>query len=232
MPVHLFGHPAHPGLRTLAEARGLALVEDAAQAHAASREGRPVGTWGTAAAFSFYATKNMTTGEGGMVVFADESAAHTARLLRNQGMERQYENELVGFNLRLTDIAATIGRVQLRRLEELTARRRANAAALDAALRGVVDAPAVAEETVHVYHQYTIRVEGRDRVLEALTDHDVESKVFYPIPVHRLAPYDLDLDLPQTALAARQVLSLPVGPHLSETDVAAVADAVLAAVGG
>ena len=163
MPVHLFGHPAHDDLRRLAEARGLALVEDAAHAHAASIDGRPVGTWGRAAAFSFYATKNMTTGEGGMVVLQEAAAARIARLLRNQGMERQYENEIVGFNLRMTDLAAAMGRVQLRRLGELNGRRIANAGILDGILGGPVSIPTVAEGAVHVYHQYTVRVPAEDR---------------------------------------------------------------------
>ena len=126
MPVHLYGHPADMAglVGAWPSGHGLAVVEDAAQAHGASIDGRPVGSFGDAAAFSFYPTKNMTTGEGGMVVLADDGAARTARLLRSQGMERQYENEIVGFNLRMTDIAAAIGRVQLGRLPGFTETRR------------------------------------------------------------------------------------------------------------
>jgi len=233
MPVHLFGHPVADDLRRLAEARGLAMVEDAAQAHAASLHGRPVGTWGRAAAFSFYATKNMTTGEGGMVVLEDAAAARVARLLRNQGMDRQYENEIVGFNVRMTDVAAAMGRVQLRRLDELNGRRIVNAAILDGILGGAVPVPTVAEGAVHVYHQYTVRVPAgdRDRIQEALTAAGVGSKVFYPIPVHRLAPFDLALDLPETELAAAEVLSIPVAPHLTDAEVIRVGEALLEAVG-
>ena len=114
----------------------MALVEDAAQAHAASIDGRPVGALGDAAAFSFYPTKNMTSGEGGMIVFADAAAERRARLLRNQGMDLPYANQLVGFNLRMTDIAAAIGRVQLRRLDGFTQRRRAHAERLTTELAG------------------------------------------------------------------------------------------------
>src|SRR5690606_10958253 len=132
-----FGHPADiDAFVRLSSRHGLALVEDAAQAHAARFGGVPVGAFGNAAAFSFYPTKNMTTGEGGMAVFADAGVARRARLLRNQGMERPYENEVVGFNLRMTDIAAAIGRVQLRRLNQFTEVRRANAAILTHALSG------------------------------------------------------------------------------------------------
>ncbi len=158
MPVHLYGHPADTvRLEEVARRHGLAVVEDAAQAHAASDDGRPVGSLGAAAAFSFYPTKNMTTGEGGMVVCADESVARQVRLLRNQGMERRYANEVVGFNLRMTDIAAAIGRVQLTRLGDWTERRRSTAAHYDMALTGV-RTPTVRAGAHHVYHQYTVRL--------------------------------------------------------------------------
>src|SRR5690606_26655025 len=138
----------------------LAIFEDAAQAHAASWLGKPVGSFGTTAAFSFYPTKNMTSGEGGMAVCADDQVARRIRLLRNQGMERRYENEIVGFNNRMTDINAAIGRVQLRKLPGWTARRQLNAGYLDEHLTQQVPAvtvPKVAAGAVHVYHQYTIR---------------------------------------------------------------------------
>ena len=135
MPVHLYGHPAQmSALQEVADRHGLAIVEDACQAHLARWRDRPVGAFGAVAAFSFYPTKNMTTGEGGMVVCAGEDVARKLRLLRNQGMERQYENELVGFNARMTDMAAAIGRVQLTKVRGWTAQRRQNAAYLDAQL--------------------------------------------------------------------------------------------------
>ncbi len=125
MPVHLFGHPAQmTEMRQIADRHKLLLMEDAAQAHAASLDDVPAGALGDVAAFSFYATKNMTTGEGGMVVLRDEAAARTVRLLRNQGMEKQYLNEVVGYNMRMTDLAAAIGRVQLRKLDEMNRSRR------------------------------------------------------------------------------------------------------------
>ncbi|MEO5679235.1 MAG: DegT/DnrJ/EryC1/StrS family aminotransferase, partial [Acidimicrobiales bacterium] len=137
MPVHLYGQPADMGaLRSVARRHGLLVVEDAAQAHAAADDGRPAGALGDAAAFSFYATKNMTTGEGGMVVTADRQAARRVRLLRNQGMERPYEHEVVGYNLRMTEIAAAMGIVQLGRLPGFTEKRQANARVLDEALAG------------------------------------------------------------------------------------------------
>jgi dTDP-4-amino-4,6-dideoxygalactose transaminase len=220
MPVHLYGHPAAmPALTEVAERHGLLLFEDAAQAHSAQLDGRPVGTWGVAASFSFYPTKNMTSGEGGMVTTADESIERMVRLLRNQGMERRYENEVVGFNTRMTDLHAAIGRVQLTKLADWTRRRQANARFLDENLEGVV-VPPVADGAEHVYHQYTIRVPGHDRDVfaKALAGEGVGSGVYYPIPNHRLPSFGLTLDLPETERAAAEVLSLPVHPALTEQD--------------
>lgn len=231
LPVHLYGHPARMReLEKLVAERGVALYEDAAQAHGASLDGRPVGSFGQFAMFSLYPTKNMTSGEGGMVTTATAEIARQVKLLRNQGMEHQYENEVIGFNTRMTDIHAAIGRVQLRKVDAWTKTRQANAAFLDANLRGVV-VPPVAEGAVHVYHQYTIRVpEDRDGFVKALKEeYQVGAGVYYPIPNHRLpslAPYAPGLDLPETERAAREVVSLPVHPSLSQGDL----DRIVAAV--
>lgn len=228
MPVHLYGHPADmDALQAVADRHGLAILEDAAQAHGGSWGGRPVGSFGRFGMFSLYPTKNMTSGEGGMVSCADEDLARRMRLLRNQGMERQYENELVGFNNRMTDIHAAIGRVQLRKLAAWTAQRQANAAFLDANLQGVT-VPPVAANAVHVYHQYTIRIEqGRDRVATVLREeHGVGTGVYYPIPNHRLPSFSQQLDLPVTELATQQVLSLPVHPSLTQTELETIVTAV------
>lgn len=221
MPVHLYGHPAAMDqLLDIAQRHGLMVFEDAAQAHGSSLDGRMVGTFGTFAMFSLYPTKNMTSGEGGMVSCADGEIARRVRLLRNQGMERQYANELVGLNNRMTDIHAAIGRVQLTKVGAWTSQRQANAAFLNENLEGVV-VPPVADGAVHVYHQYTIRVaEDRDRVVAALRDeYQVGSGVYYPIPNHRLtslAPYAPGLELPETEKAALEVISLPVHPSLTQ----------------
>jgi len=234
MPVHLYGHPADlPRLSALCESRGLLLVEDAAQAHSASIDGKPVGAWGVAGSFSFYPTKNMTAGEGGLVSTGDEQIARTIRLLRNQGQERRYENEIVGLNNRMSDIHAAIGRVQLQRLAEWNCLRQQNAAFYDEHLRGVVTPP-VADGAVHVYHQYTIRVVGLDRDVFAdqLAERGVGTGIYYPIPNHRLPAFARALDLPETETAARQCLSLPVYPSLTaderERVVSAVNDAAAA----
>lgn len=226
MPVHLYGHPAEMGaLQAIAQRHGLLLVEDAAQAHGAAIGGRPVGSFGRIAAFSFYPTKNMTAGEGGMVVTDDEATARRVRLLRNQGMERRYHNEMVGFNNRMTDLHAAIGRVQLGRLAGWNTARRKHAARLDSQLRGV-STPPVAPGVTHVYHQYTVRSVERDALERRLRDREVGCGVYYPVPIHRLPSFDLQLDLPETERAAAEVLSLPVRPDLTaeelETIVAAV----------
>ena len=240
--VHLYGLPANmPEILDIARRYGLAVWEDCAQAHAAAIDDKPVGAFGAWGSFSFYPTKNMTSLEGGMVATADAGLARRVRLLRNQGMERQYANEVVGLNNRMTDVAAAVGRVQLTRLAGWTAPRRANAAALDA---GLADAPGVVTPHVphgytHVYHQYTIRLEGasaaeRDEVAKVLREQwQVGTGVYYPIPNHRLpslAPYAPGVDLPGTERAARECLSLPVHPSLSEADLERIVRAVGAAV--
>ena len=240
--VHLYGLPANmPEILAIAERHGLAVFEDCAQAHGAAIDGKPVGTFGAWGSFSFYPTKNMTSLEGGMITTADAELARRCRLIRNQGMEQQYANELVGLNNRMTDVAAAVGRVQLTRLAGWTAARRANAAVLDA---GLADAPGVVTPHVppgytHVYHQYTIRLEGasaaeRDEVARVLREQwRIGTGVYYPIPNHRLpslAPYAPGVDLPGTERAARECLSLPVHPSLSEADLERIVRAVGAAV--
>lgn len=232
MPVHLYGHPADmTKIAELTRRHGLAVYEDAAQAHGAAWRGRPAGTFGSFAMFSLYPTKNMTSGEGGMVSCAGALLARMIRLLRNQGMERRYENEVVGLNARMTDLHAAIGRAQLAKLGAWTQQRQQNAKFFDASLSGVV-VPPVADGAVHVYHQYTIRVpEDRDGFARALAaEHGVGTGVYYPIPSHRLPPFQHGVrrppHLPETERACREVLSLPVHPALSEDDLATIVAAV------
>jgi perosamine synthetase len=235
IPVHLYGHPAAMDrITAIAATHGLVVVEDAAQAHLAALDGRPVGTFGAVAAFSFYPTKNMTSGEGGLVACADEAVARRVRLLRNQGMERRYENELVGYNMRMTDLHAAIGRAQLGRLPEWTATRRRNADALTAGLTSAAGSglvlPPVAPGAEPVWHQYTVRAPGRDRLVQELADRGVRTGVYYPTPIHRLPAFALDLDLPVTDRSAAEVLSLHVHPALSDEQLAHVVAAVSRAV--
>ncbi len=235
MPVHLYGHPADlDGLAAVAQRAGVQIFEDAAQAHGATYHGGPVGSFGTFGMFSLYPTKNMTSGEGGMVSCADAEIARGVRLLRNQGMEKQYANEIVGLNNRMTDLHAAIGRVQLTKIRGWTAKRQSNAAFLTEHLRGVT-VPTVREDCTHVYHQYTIRIPGasgpdRDRVMVALREeHQVGSGVYYPIPNHELvslARFAPERELVQTRRAADEVISLPVHPSLSDDDLERIVEAV------
>ena len=228
MPVHLYGHPAKMDkLRAIADSHGLLLFEDAAQAHGASLNGTPVGAFGEFAMFSLYPTKNMTSGEGGMVSCADATIERNIRLYRNQGMLQQYHNEVVGLNNRMTDIHAAIGRVQLTKVDAWTRTRQENAAFLSANLEGVTPPPTL-DGAVHVFHQYTVRVpEDRDGLAKALKEeYQVGSGMFYPVPNHRLKPFQSSVELPETERAAQECLSLPVHPSLTQEDLERIVAAV------
>jgi dTDP-4-amino-4,6-dideoxygalactose transaminase len=229
MPVSLYGLPAPmPAIVEIADRHGLAVIEDACQAHGAAIGERMSGTWG-AGTFSFYPTKNMTTGEGGMLTTDDAELAGRVRLLREHGMHVRYHHEVIGYNFRMTDIAAAIGLAQLPKLPGYNARRRAIAARYDAELHGVIIPTAPAGVT-HVYHQYTLRVNRRDEFAERLKERGVGSAIYYPIPVHRQAPYLAlgygDGSYPVTDRLTAQVLSIPVHPSLTDDEVADVVSAV------
>ena len=225
--VHLYGLPADmTKIVEIAKRHNLLIIEDAAQAHNASINGQPVGTFGDAAAFSFYPTKNMTSGEGGMIVFKDKDAARLARLYRNQGMEKRYQNEIVGFNLRMTDIHAAIGRTQLKHLLKWSKKRQDNAMTLSSQLQNVVT-PITPNGFSHVFHQYTIRVsKNRDTFADKLSKAGVGNSVYYPTQVHKLPSFNSALSLPQTQLATETVLSLPVHPSLTKRDLKRIVNSV------
>ena len=229
MPVSLYGQPADlEAIDEIATRHGLALIEDAAQAHGAAIGARKSGSWG-AGTFSFYPTKNMTTGEGGMITTDDAELAGRVRLLREHGMKVRYHHDIVGYNFRMTDLAAAIGLAQLPKLPAFNDRRRAIAARYDAELHGVMT-PAVRPGVTHVYHQYTIRVHDRDAFAERLKERGVGSAIYYPIPVHRQKPFLAlgygDQRYPVTDRLTEQVLSIPVHPSLSDDEVATVIGAV------
>jgi dTDP-4-amino-4,6-dideoxygalactose transaminase len=231
MPVHLYGHIADMDkFEEISDRHGVKIIEDAAQGHLASLNGRNSGEFGLCATFSFYPTKNMTAGEGGMVVTDDPDIARTLRLLRNQGQEIRYQNEIVGFNTRMSDIHAAIGRVQLRKLKGWTHQRQQHARYLDKNITGVVT-PFVRPGSMHSYHQYTVRVLGgsakkRDEFISGLASKGVASGVYYPTPIHKLKSYNLTLDLPETELLAKECVSLPVHPALSQQDLKIIVEAV------
>lgn len=232
--VHLYGLPADVGrLRELADEYDFRLVEDAAQAHGARYEGRRVGSFGDVSCFSFYPTKNMTTGEGGMILTDDDSVAERARRFVDHGRTSGYEHESVGHNFRMTNVAAAIGRVQLDRLSEFNAARRRNAAHLTDRLSDVpeVTTPVEPDGYEHVYHQYTVRVPDRDALKEHLSNRGVGAAVYYPIPIHRQPAYeDVSGSYPIAESCAEEVLSLPVHPELDESDLDRIAEATAGAV--
>ena len=230
--VHLYGLSADmTKIVEIAKRYNLLIIEDAAQAHNAAINGQPAGTFGDAAAFSFYPTKNMTSGEGGMIVFKNKDAARLARLYRNQGMEKRYQNEIIGFNLRMTDIHAVIGRTQLKHLLKWSKKRQDNAMTLSSQLQNVIT-PFTPAGFSHVFHQYTIRVsKNRDTLADRLTKAGVGNSVYYPTQVHKLPSFNSPTSLPQTQLATETVLSLPVHPSLSKQELRRVANAVNSLVG-
>jgi len=217
--VHLFGLPADmSSIMKLAKKNSLLVIEDAAQAHLASINNRFVGTFGDAAAFSFYPTKNMTSGEGGMIVLSNSALARTCRLLRNQGMEKRYHNEIPGYNLRMTDIHAAIGRVQLKKLDRMTGARIKNAEFLNSNLDSKFT-PLTPNGFRHVFHQYTVRIKtDRLEFSKALKNFGIGNDIYYPTQVHRLPSFAQELNLPETERATKEVLSLPVHPGLSKKD--------------
>ena len=230
MPVHMYGHSANMDeIVRIAQKHKLEIYEDAAQAHGSAWRGKQVGTWGTFGMFSLYPTKNMTSGEGGMVSCQDGQIERTIKLLRNQGMEKRYENEIVGYNARMTDIHAAIGREQLKKLDTWTMQRQRNATWLNENLHGV-QTPTIDENATHVWHQYTIRIADRDRDAFAaeLQKRGIGCGVYYPIPNHKLPSLSTwaRSDLEQTDKAAREVLSLPVHPGLKQEDLEKIAEIV------
>jgi dTDP-4-amino-4,6-dideoxygalactose transaminase len=233
MPVHLYGQMADmDAVMDLAGARGIVVIEDACQAHGASFDGRRAGSFSTAA-FSLYATKNITTGEGGMVTTNDAAVDERLRLLRNHGMPERYVHTTFGLNLRMTEIEAAMGRAQLTRLDEWNARRRENAAFYDAELAGIpgLTLPRELPGRSHIWHQYTVRVEGRrDRVLQRMRDAGVGAEVYYPIPAHLQRSFASGDSLPVSELLTSEVMSIPVHPGLDEGERATVAKALVDAM--
>jgi dTDP-4-amino-4,6-dideoxygalactose transaminase len=241
LPVHLYGQPCDmSAITSVASEHGLLVVEDACQAHAASVDGKMAGTFGTGC-FSFYATKNVTCGEGGMIITDDPAVAEKARRFRAHGESSRYVSESLGFNFRLTEIQAAIGLAQLHKLAERNEQRRANAAYLSRHLRGVIT-PVEMPGRRHVYHQYTVRVPSpdgsstaRDALAAKLNAAGIEACVYYPTPVHR-QPLYVGLgyadSLPVAERLCREVLSLPVHPALSPDDLQTIVSAFNDATAG
>ena len=235
-PVHLFGLVADMDMiRAIADRHGLIVVEDACQAHGATFRGRMAGSFGHGA-FSLYATKNMTTAEGGLVTTNDDALADWLRLYRNQGMRSRYQFEMLGYNFRMTDLAAAMGLAQFAKLPRNTARRQAIAARYDEAFGELsIGLPISPDGRSHVFHQYTLDVgRARDAIVTDLRDAGIGADIYYPIPVHRqsyIMERGLHADLPVTDAAAAHTLALPMFPGLTDDEQGQVISAVRDAVG-
>jgi dTDP-4-amino-4,6-dideoxygalactose transaminase len=234
VPVHLYGQLADmPAIAAIATRHGLPVIEDCAQAHGAALGGTPAGGFGLAAAFSFYPTKNLgALGDGGAIVTNDARLASRLRALREYGWRQRYVSDEPGTNSRLDEMQAAILRAKLPHLARDNARRREIAARYDAGLAGTsIRTPWVAADVRHVYHQYVVRSERRDELREALRARGVGTLVHYPVPVHAQPAYAGRAcadDLPDTTRAAREVLSLPMFPELTDAEIEAVIAAVRA----
>lgn len=236
MPVHLFGQPCEmDAIVDICHQNGLALIEDTCQSHGATYRGKTAGTFGTGC-FSFYPTKNITTGEGGMITTDDDVLAEKACLIRSHGMKIRYHHEMLGYNYRMTDIGAAIGLAQLGKLVGYNEKRYQNAMYLNEELAGIngLITPTIGESRTHVFHQYTVRISpdfgvSRDEVVALLDERGIGTGVYYPIPIHQQKVYldhGYDVTLPVTELMATQVVSLPVHPKLNKDDLARIAAAV------
>lgn len=228
LPVHLYGNPADMSkIISIAKKYKLKILEDACQSHGALFNNRPVGSMGDAGCFSFYPTKNMTTGEGGIITTNSKVLARKLRLLRNQGMEKRYHHEIVGYNFRMTNIAAAIGIEQLKKLNSFNKERISNAAFLTKGLKKIkgIQVPQSQKNSTHVYHQYTLRITedfgiNRYTVANHLENMGIGIGVYYPVPIHLQKPYKnfANISLPESVRAAKEVLSIPVHPNLSKKD--------------
>ena len=234
IPVHLYGHPAAmPTIMTFANQRSLIVVEDCAQAHGATIDGRKVGSWGRAAAFSFYPTKNLgALGDGGAVVTNDAAVSTRVRELREYGWRVRHISERAGFNSRLDELQAAVLRVKLRHLDGENRHRRTLAAAYNSALaRTGLTLPAVTKGCDHVYHQYVVRSARRDELRATLAKHEIGTQIHYPLPVHRQPAYrGLRADCPVTEKICAEILSLPMHAQLTPGEVQQVCELIIAHV--
>jgi len=234
--VHLFGQPFDiPAVLEICKRHHLTLIEDAAQAHGAIFNGKKVGGFGDLACFSFYATKNMITGEGGMVTSGSRALDDQLRLIVNHGQSEKYLHTRLGYNYRMTDMAAAIGLVQLKRLEDFNERRRKNAAYYNThlAVKGLVT-PVTPAGMQPVFHQYVVRLTeefpmSREEFMDYLKGHGIGSAIHYPIPLHRQPVFGLRNDPDPCPVATRlagSVLSLPVPPSVEEKQLAYICDTI------
>lgn len=227
--VHLYGLAADMDeFQSIADEHDLLLIEDAAQAHGAEYDGVRVGSFGDAACFSFYPTKNMTTAEGGMITTDRADVRDGAKRFINHGRSDNYEHVELGHNFRMTSVAAAIGRAQLEKLSEFTAARRRNAAALNERLRTTpIDTPTEPDGRKHVYHQYTVRTGRRDEFIEHLDAADIGTGVYYPTAIHEQPTYShVSAQVPIAERTTEAIVSLPVHPAVSNSDIETISTIV------
>jgi len=222
--VHLFGQPCDmKPIMKICKKHKLLLIEDCAQAHGAEYKGKKVGTFGDVACFSFYATKNLVTGEGGMIVTNKKKTAELARMIVDQGQRKKYDHAVLGHNFRMTEVEAAIGLIQLKKLEKLNEKRRRNAEFLNERLEEVeeIKTPYVLPSCKHVYHQYVIKARKRNKLQEYLLKKRIGTAVHYPKPIYKQEAYrklGFNLRLPKVEKVVKEVLSLPVHPLLKRDD--------------
>ncbi|MCD6239851.1 MAG: DegT/DnrJ/EryC1/StrS family aminotransferase [Thermotogae bacterium] len=234
--VHLFGHPFDvEAIQEICEDHNLFLIEDCAQAHGAEYKGEKVGCFGTVSCFSFYATKNMTTGEGGMVLTNDREIERRLRLIINHGQEQKYLHTTLGYNYRMTNIQAAIGIAQLRKLEDFNEERIRNAEYLSGHLKAPLETPYRKKDVKHVYHQYVVKIKKdfsmrRNEFINYLSEKGIGSAIHYPLPIHRQPLYQklgYPKDLcPVSTELSKVVLSLPVHPALTDDDLRYICETI------
>ena len=229
IPVHLYGHPADMDpIKELAKKYDLTVIEDSCQAHAAEYKGQKAGSIGDLAVFSFFPSKNMTVaGDGGMVTTNNEELAQKISMLRDHGRTDKYIHEMLGLNLRLSEIPAAVGRQQLRHLDEWTKSRRHAAARYTQLLAGMVETPTEAQWAKHVYHLYVIQTQDRDGLSKHLNEQGISTGIHYPVPVHKQPCMEAgDVYLPVTDACVDKILSLPMHPQLTDEQIEYVAEKI------
>lgn len=235
--VHLFGNPCEMDtILYLAKKYNLAVIDDACQAHGAEYRGKKVGSFGNLACFSFYATKNMTTGEGGMIATNDQRLYKFLKKARNHGQKRRYFHEFLGFNFRLTEMQAALGRVQLKKLDTFNKKRLENALLLNSLLKGIrgLTLPETSNDKRHIFHQYTIIINKdfpltREQLIAIFEKKGIGYGIFYPLPIHKqpaIKELGFDDHLPISEALSKKVISLPIHPYLKKKELTYITQAI------
>lgn len=237
LPVHLFGQPCNmKKINNIANDFNLPVIEDSCQAHGADFNKKKAGSLGKVGIFSFYPTKNMTTGEGGIITTNCKKIAEKAKIIRNHGQIKQYLHDFLGYNYRMTDLSAAIGLIQLKKLKGFNIKRQNNARYLSRNLKNLdgIITPFISENSNHVFHQYTIRItsefiNSRDKVHKLLNNFGVGTGIYYPMPIHKQLIFKrlkyID-HLPIVEKISKEVLSLPVHPFLTKNDLIKIIESV------